>query len=124
MLEAKTSTFGGTIKNASIEDIKDHICMMAIGSIKTLDEKPKKEYDREGYQYWLQDKLFGPARFIHINGKNIEFSTSFHLSDNIMTSNIREKMSELGIGDVLIELIIYRLGQYSYFSAECTTLLS
>lgn len=124
MLEAKASTFGGTVKNLSIDDIKDHICMMVSGCIKTFKKEPPQEYDREGYQFWLQGNLFGADRYIHVNSKNIEFATCFHLSENIITDKIRAKMDELGIGDVLIELIVYRLGQHSYYSAECTTLLS
>ena len=123
MLEAKDSTIGGAVRNMSIYDIKDHICRLIRGGIQTFDKEPPKDYDHDGYHYWLQNNLFGAAKFIHINPKNIEFSTSFHFTEHLMSSNIREKMNDLGIGDVLIGLVIYRIGQYSYFSAEITVLI-
>ena len=123
MLEAKNSTINGAIRNMSIDDIKNHVCMLIRGGIQTFHKVPPKDYDRDGYNYWLQNNLFGGEKFIHINPKNIEFSTSFHLTENLVTDKIHNKMHELGIADVLIELVIYRIGQYSYYSAEITTLI-
>lgn len=123
MLEAKVCTFGGTVKNMSLFDIKDHICALIKGSIEGFEEKQPKDNFGIDYRYWINSRLLGHKEFVNINSKNIEFSTSFHLSEHIMSDKLLKKMRELNIADVLVLLTVYRLGQYSYFAAECDVLV-
>lgn len=122
MLEAKNSTYGGAVMNMSIYDIQENICEKVKGDIMSFNSE-LPDMDDSSYGYWIQNRLFGGERYIHINSKNIEFSTSFHLRDFIMSDRLLKKMESLYIADVLIMLTVYRLGQHSYYSAECQTLL-
>ena len=121
MLESKKSVFQGTLKNKSLNEVQEYIWINIVNNIKSFDcALPKEECD---YGYWINRHLFGPERFIHINSKNIEYTSTFHLTDIILDSKTCEEMKRLKIADVLISFVVYRIGQYSYFSADCQALL-
>lgn len=59
---------------------------------------------------------------IAINTKNIEATMSQHFENHIMSNKCKNNMDRLGVADVLVQLIIYRLGSYSYYLVNCTAL--
>lgn len=123
MLEPKVCTYGGTIKSLSLDELKDALYNMIKGDILSFSENISKDAERlVDYPIWINTRLFKEKNFITINSKNIEYSTSYHLSDYIMCDKLKNKMEKLKIADVLVLLTVYRLGQYSYFCAECTAL--
>lgn len=123
MLEPKVCTYGGTIKSLSLDELKDALYNMIKGNILSFSENISKDAERlVDYPIWINTRLFKEKNFITINSKNIEYSTSYHLSDYIMCDELKNKMEKLKIADVLVLLTVYRLGQYSYFCAGCTAL--
>lgn len=125
MLEPKVCTYGGTIKSLSLDELKDALYNRIKGDILSFSESvPENVEQLVNYPTWINSRLFKEKNFITINSKNIEYSTSYHLSDYIMCDELKNKMAKLKIADVIVLLTVYRLGQYSYFCAECTALFS
>lgn len=71
------------------------------------------------YYGWLNINMFGKES-IAINNKNIEYQEKFYLVDGGgEDSELRCAMKERRIEEVGIDLIIYRIGSYSYYAAIC-----
>lgn len=121
MIEAKESVICGTIKNMDMNDIKDHIYRSVIGELRCWDRKTKDDLNCSDVGFYLKHHMFHPG-FLHINAKNIEYQESFHLTDMFHSQDDIEILQKYGFADILFELVIYRIGQYSYFSCDLTFL--
>jgi hypothetical protein len=122
MLEHKQSVICGTIKNMDINDIKDLIHNRIIGELRAYDDSAKDDLNCSDIGFYLKHHMFHP-KFININAKNIEFGETFHLTDFVNLQDDMDILHAFGMADILFELTIYRLGQYSYFTCDLTFLL-
>ena len=112
----------GELQNASIHDVftdvidrvRDKLCDFEL-------EKPDttKLYERQCFTR----KTFCRG-MMSLNSKNIEATFSNHLTDYVMDNKLKSHMDRLGLGDVLVQLVIYRLGAYSYYLTQCTALFN
>ena len=74
---------------------------------------------KDCYYGWLNINLFD-KECIAINGKNIEYQEKFYLIDGGGNyAELDQAMKHRKIEEVGIELIIYRIGSYSYYAAIC-----
>ena len=122
MIERILTHVQGKLGEWNIDEIKNHIIdMIECNYEKTLDPKVDgNAVDMSKYAAYL---MFGSEHYVHINSKNIEFSESFHYENFRPQSDRMIKLFARGyVKDFLIQLWVYRLGQYSYFAATCTAL--
>lgn len=124
MIERILAHVQGKLGESNIDQIKDHVIdMIEINYEKTLDPKVStgKAIDLSNHAAYL---MFGREHYIAINSKNIEFSESFHYENFRPQSDRMISLFARGyVKDFLINLYIYRLGQYSYFAATVTPLI-
>lgn len=123
MIQSLNACIQGKLGEWSIDDVKCHIADMIDNNYeKTLEIDPNENVvNSSNYAKWL---MFGNEHFIHINSKNIEFTETFHYENYRPQTNAVAKMFRKGIvKDFLIHVVVYRLGQYSYFAADVTPLI-
>lgn len=123
MIQSLSACIQGKLGEWSINDVKDHIVNMIDNNYeKTLEVDPNENVvNSSHYAKWL---MFGNEHFIHINSKNIEFTESFHYENFRPQTDTMAGLFKRGcVKDFLIQLWVYRLGQYSYFAADVTPLI-
>lgn len=124
MIERIATHVQGELGKDSINDIKDHIVnMIEINYEKIFDAdcNPGKASDASHFAAYL---MFGQEHFLCINSKNIEFQDSFYYDGFRPICDHMAKMLKKGwVKDFLVHIVVYRLGQYSYFAAEVTPLV-
>ena len=122
MLERIDYFLGGPLKNLTTEQImletqqriQEAITHCTLSCINSKDI-----YERNIFSKELFDK-----DYVSINKKNIEYVTSWHFMERqLPTKELEKAMEKYDIEDVLVQLWVYRLGQYSYFATTCTALL-
>jgi hypothetical protein len=121
MIERIDYYVGGPLNKLTTEEIILHTNDYVKGALLKCNMEPidtSVQYNRA---------LFSRALFskdhVSINSKNMEFMTSWHFLERVVPDKELQKvLDKYEIGDVLIQLYVYRLGQYSYFACACTIL--
>lgn len=117
MIREIPSAYKGVV-NTDIENIKDEIAEAVLRKLEELDI-PKRKAEKQSWTEHDSDlrMLFG-SKYISLNTKNIEYQEEYYLSDYVMHDKAKEALFHFDWSDLSITLIVYRLGQYSYWTAE------
>lgn len=117
MIREIPSAYKGVV-NTDIENIKGEIAEAVLRKLEELDI-PKAKSEKQSWTEHDSDlrMLFG-SKHISLNTKNIEYQEEYYLSDYVMHDKAKEALFYFDWSDFSITLIVYRLGQYSYWTAE------
>lgn len=117
MIREIPSAYKGVV-NTDIENIKGEVAEAILHKLEELDI-PKAKSEKQSWTEHDNDlrMLFG-SKHISLNTKNIEYQEEYCLSDYVMHDKAKEALFYFDWSDLSITLIVYRLGQYSYWTAE------
>ena len=108
----------GALGQQDLEELRGYLRCVIRGAIIEFDGDSHGVV-KDCYYGWLNINLFGKER-IAINSKNVEYQEKFYLIDGGGNDNeLYTAMKDRRIEEVGIELIIYRVGSYSYYAAIC-----
>lgn len=127
MITQLVSHIYGELTNKSVEDVRANICQCISSAFESSCvnvENPENLTPKQASDS-IRCKMFGPNRYISVNSKNIEYGETLHFVNFglPLSQTVQEKLEKGFVKDFLIQLTVYRLGQYSYYSAEITPLV-
>lgn len=117
MIKEIPSAYKGTV-TTDIENIKGEVAEAILHKLQEF-EIPKAKEEKQSWTEHDSDlrMLFG-SKYISVNTKNIEYQEEYYVSDYVMNNKAKEALFYFDWADLSITLIVYRLGQYSYWTAE------
>lgn len=117
MIKEIPSAYKGTL-TTDIENIKGEVAEAILHKLQDF-EIPEEKAEKQSWTEHDSDlrMLFG-SKYISVNTKNIEYQEEYYVSDYVMNNKAKEALFYFDWADLSITLIVYRLGQYSYWTAE------
>lgn len=113
----------GCIGDQNLGEIEDKVMDLAVAAILNFDDGSELDFNPNqapiAFYNQLERDIFHNKAF-NLNDKNIEWENSFTLSDFPISGreDYRASLRRLHIGDIIIDMTVYRVGQYSYWSAR------
>ena len=113
----------GCVGDQNLGEIEDKVMDLAVAAILNFDDGSELDFNPKDapltFYNGLERDIFHNKAF-NLNDKNIEWENTFTLSDYPIScrEDYQASLRRLHIGDILIELTVYRVGQYSYWSAR------
>lgn len=118
MIETRASVFSGSMQGLAIEEVRGRIIESMDFYLRSLPEKVDKNrnYRNIRFKYELTQQ---EEKHLKINTKNTEYQEDFHYNDGVPTSvESRAKLKLYGFSGIIFDLLIYRLGNYSYYTCD------
>lgn len=116
MIERMSCFAHGEVGQRTLDNIKDALRGKVREALIMFD-RDKSGVVKECYYGWLNINLFDKGT-IALNNKNIEYNEKFFLVKGYGNdSELANALHDYRIEDVLIDLIVYRIGSYSYWMA-------
>ena len=117
MIKEIPSAYKGDV-TTDIENIKGEIASAVLHKLEQLDISKEKKEKQSWKEHDSDLRMLFGSKYISLNTKNIEYQEEYYLSDYIMNDKAKEALFYFDWADLSITLIVYRLGQYSYWTAE------
>lgn len=114
----------GNLMESNLDEIEMRTVTNAVRAVTNyakntdMDFNPNKEGAFSLFQE-IEREIFH-ARTVALNDKNIEFENTFLVSEYPESGldEYRWALKKLHLGDIIITLTVYRVGQYSYYIAK------
>lgn len=117
MIREIPSAYNGIV-NTNIENIKGEIAEAILHQLQDFEIPEAKEEKQSWTEHDNDLRMLFGSKHISVNTKNIEYQEEYHVSDYVMNNKATEALFYFDWADLSITLIVYRLGQYSYWTAE------
>lgn len=109
----------GALANMTINDVQEYVRHRLRENIIMCDNEKLKTLDVIGYSEWVNE-LFCRKKSITLNDKNVEYAENCWLVHGWgCDSEFQKGLTKYEISDISLELVIYRIGSYSYWAAVC-----
>ncbi len=119
MIKRKECFESGALGNLTINDVQEYVRCRLRESIMLCDTPKLETLDTIRYSEWLNE-LFCKKKTITLNDKNVEYSENFWMVHGWgCDAEFQRGLTKYDISDINVELIIYRIGSYSYWAAIC-----
>lgn len=118
MIESRASVFSGSMQGLRIEEVRGRIIESMDFYLRSLPDKVDKnrDYTKIRFKFDLTQQDW---KSLKVNTKNTEYQEDFHYNDSVPTTvESREKLKLYGFVDIIFDLLIYRLGNYSYYTCD------
>ena len=117
MIKEIPSAYKGVV-NIDVETIKNEVAEAVLHKLVEFSIPNAKEEKQSWEEHDSDLRMLFGSKHISINTKNIEYQEEYYVSDYIMNNKAKETLFYFDWSDLSITLIIYRLGQYSYWNAK------
>ena len=120
MIETRASVFSGSMQGLRIEEVRGRIIESMDFYLRGLSNKvdETRDYRNIRFKFELTQQ---EEKHLKLNAKNTEYQEYFHYNDDVPTSvESRNKLKLYGFTDIMFDLLIYRLGSYSYYTCDVT----
>ena len=117
MIREIPSAYKGTV-TTDIENIKGEVADAILHKLQEFDIPKAKEEKQSWTEHDADLRMLFGSKYISVNTKNIEYQEEYYVSDYVMCDKAKEALFYFDWSDLSITLIVYRLGQYSYWTAE------
>lgn len=118
MIETRASVFSGSMQGLRIEEVRGRIIESMDFYLRSLPDKVDKNRDYKKVRFKF-DLTQQDEKHLKLNAKNTEYQEDFHYNDGVPTSvESRAKLKLYGFVDIIFDLLIYRLGSYSYYTCD------
>lgn len=120
MIETRASVFSGSMQGLRIEEVRGRIIESMDFYLRGLRDKVDKNWDYRNIRFKFE-LTQQEEKHLKLNAKNTEYQEFFHYNDGVPTSvESRKKLKLYGFTDIIFDLLIYRLGSYSYYTCDVT----
>lgn len=120
MIKTRASVFSGSMQGLRIEEVRGRIIEIMDFYLRSLPDKVDKNRDYRNIRFKFE-LTQQEEKHLKLNTKNTEYQEFFHYNDGVPTSvESRNKLKLYGIADIIFDLLIYRLGSYSYYTCDVT----
>lgn len=110
----------GALGNMTINDLQGYVRHRLRENIIMCDNQKLETLDAIRYSEWVNE-LFCRKKSITLNDKNVEYAENFWLVHGWgCDSEFQKGLTKYEISDIYVELVIYRIGSYSYWAAICS----
>ena len=117
MIREIPSAYKGTV-TTDVENIKGEVAEAILHKLQEFEIPEAKEEKQSWIEHDSDLRMLFGSKYISVNTKNIEYQEEYYVSDYVMNNKAKEALFYFDWADLSITLIVYRLGQYSYWTAE------
>lgn len=118
MIEPMVSVYRGALKTDTLQNVLERIVDNLDFHLREL-KAPESNNCISNPDVLKFEMFQDHLKKVYINTKNIEYEENVPYSDYLLTSKDgKDNLKMWGFDDIMLQLIVYRLGSYSYFTCD------